>query len=175
MFLRNVGCFQLTTWCYIPEDRTLHNRRCDNISVLEGTQIPNYGRRSALGWAAYDESRQQNTWRATFRNYKTGWTQQADRMSESYKPRGSRSLEREVGGQQVTQLPDSTMMMTMIMIWSLSAACIDMRLLASGVLPFHVKASTKKVVNNSEPRDPAEARLECWQQRGLCLNVGMVT
>jgi hypothetical protein len=59
-------------------------------------------------------------------------------------------------GQQVTQLPD----WTMIMIWSLSAACIDMRLLASWSLPFHVKASTKKLVNNSEPHEPAGARLE---------------
>jgi hypothetical protein len=25
------GDFQRTTWCYIPEDRTLHNHRCEHL------------------------------------------------------------------------------------------------------------------------------------------------
>jgi hypothetical protein len=31
MFLRNVDWLSTTAWCYIPEDRTLHNHRCENI------------------------------------------------------------------------------------------------------------------------------------------------
>jgi hypothetical protein len=31
MFLRNVIDFQRTTKCYIPEDRTLTNHRCENL------------------------------------------------------------------------------------------------------------------------------------------------
>jgi hypothetical protein len=32
IFLWNVVEFQLTTLCYIPEDRTLHNHRCENLN-----------------------------------------------------------------------------------------------------------------------------------------------
>lgn len=54
------------------------------------------------------------------------------------------------------------------MIWTLSDACIDMRLLASWFIPFHVKASTRKVVNNREPHDRPGTLATTWtvSQRG---------
>jgi hypothetical protein len=34
IFLRNVSWLQRTTWHYIPDDRTLHNHCCENISYF---------------------------------------------------------------------------------------------------------------------------------------------
>jgi hypothetical protein len=31
--------FQWTTWCYIPEDRTLHNHCCENLKSYEDSTI----------------------------------------------------------------------------------------------------------------------------------------
>jgi hypothetical protein len=31
MFLQNIGDFQQTIQCYIPENRTLHNHCCENL------------------------------------------------------------------------------------------------------------------------------------------------
>jgi hypothetical protein len=37
MFLRNIFDFQRTTRSYIPEDRTLHKHRCENLKSCKGT------------------------------------------------------------------------------------------------------------------------------------------
>jgi hypothetical protein len=125
-------------------------------------------RRAKQIWTTYDKNKEQDARWTAFRNTEPVGLGIPTVPSERYKWRWSRTRgetsgersgeDRTVMGQQVTQLPDDDDDNDLV----ISVSCTDMLLLASWFLPFHVKASTKKVVNNSEPHDPAEVRLECW-------------
>jgi hypothetical protein len=55
-FTKTSAGFQQTTWCYIPEDRTLHDNHCENLKsfLFNGTVLTSEVIWHQTGWE--DES-----------------------------------------------------------------------------------------------------------------------